>query len=453
MADNMTEADEKGQSPTPQNGEPSYPPKDRGVAAWLFLIGASIVEVTAWGFPYCYGVFREYFFNNEPFKGQSIVSTGGVLANGVLQITVPIVIYTCNIFPNQRKNAMWLGCLLCTVSPIAAAFTTSASALVVLLGPLYGIGAGLLFAPSMHFLDDWFEERKSFAYGIICGAGAAGGAGFPPAYTVALNKYGYKATLIGFGLITFVVTALGLLLVKSRTPPEKAIKPTWQDVDFVRKPLFLVFLASTLVQGIAHYGPSAYLPSIGVEFGLSNTQGALLVSLLNLAQAIGQPLQGAIADSNASFYVPLLISTIGGGGSSLLIWAFARKLYSLVIFSLVFGATAGGYAVLRPRFARAVLGTDGKALPEADSSENLDETIARHRNKSMLIFGIFTAARGAAIIASGFIDVTLVRNEYTSLAGYGLGPRWRDLIIFTGVVMTSASFGVFGRWIPHALKW
>jgi hypothetical protein len=26
-----------------------YPPQDGGVKAWLFLIGASIVEVTAWG--------------------------------------------------------------------------------------------------------------------------------------------------------------------------------------------------------------------------------------------------------------------------------------------------------------------------------------------------------------------------------------------------------------------
>lgn len=33
------------------------------------------------GFPYCYGVFREYFFTHEPFKGAAVVSTGGMLAN------------------------------------------------------------------------------------------------------------------------------------------------------------------------------------------------------------------------------------------------------------------------------------------------------------------------------------------------------------------------------------
>lgn len=128
-----------------------------------------------------------------------------------------------------------------------------------------------------------------------CGAGAAAGAGLPPVYTVCLNKFGYKATLIGWGLVTFVVTTLGLLVIHPRTPPEKAPKPTRHEFDFLRKPLFLIFLTATFVQALAHYGPSVFLPSIGSDFGLTDTQGSLLVSLLNLAQAIGQPLQGMLA--------------------------------------------------------------------------------------------------------------------------------------------------------------
>lgn len=85
------------------------------------------------------------------------------------------------------------------------------------------------------------------------------------------------------------------MLVYPRSNPQKAPPPTRHDFDFLRKPLFLVFLIATVVQALAHYGPSVYLPSIGADFGLSSEQGALLVSLLNLAQAIGQPLQGILA--------------------------------------------------------------------------------------------------------------------------------------------------------------
>ncbi|KAK2759175.1 hypothetical protein FQN54_003275 [Arachnomyces sp. PD_36] len=453
--------DEKGVSlgpepePAPETAVEEYPPQDGGIKAWLFLIGASIVEVTAWGFPYCYGVFREYFFTHEPFKGAEIVSTGGMLANGVLQISLPFIIYGLNNFPRHRKNAMWLGCLICTVSPIGAAFTTTPAALIVCLGPLYGLGAGLLFAPSMHFMGDWFVKRKSFAYGVICGAGAAAGAGLPPVYSVCLNKYGHKATLIGWGLVTLVVTTLGLIFVHPRTPAEKAPKPRREDFNFLRKPLFLVFLTATFVQAMAHYGPSVFLPSIGADFGLSDAQGSLIVSLLNLAQAIGQPLQGMLADSPASFYVPFVLSTLGGGLESLLIWPFARNLWSLVLYALAFGATAGGFAVLRPRFAAAVIGEDvgNKSAESSESDDPPDpEKEARQKNKSMFIFGVFTAARGIAIVTSGFVTEALVLEDSTDLSGYGAGKKWRSLMIYTGVTMIASSLGAFGKFVPHDMK-
>lgn len=142
-------------------------------------------------------------------------------------------------------------------------------------------------SPPAQFSDPGLETS--------CGAGAAAGAGLPPIYTVCLNKYGAKATLVGWGLITFVFTSIGLLMMQPRTPPERALKPNRSDVDFLRKPLFLIFLTATFAQALAHYGPSTYLPSMGADFGLTSVQGSLLVTLLNLAQAIGQPLQGMLA--------------------------------------------------------------------------------------------------------------------------------------------------------------
>ena len=34
-------------------------------------------------------------------------------------------------------------------------------------GALHGIGSGLLFAPSVSLLEEWFDKRRSFAYGIL----------------------------------------------------------------------------------------------------------------------------------------------------------------------------------------------------------------------------------------------------------------------------------------------
>lgn len=143
---------------------------------------------------------------------------------------------------------------------------------------------------------------------------------------------------------------------------------------------------------------------------------------------------------------------------------------SLCLFLLCFGATASGFAVLRPRFAAVVVGDDqaansvgsssssnsqsgdaveeeagGGAVPDADAE-------ARLKNKSMLVFGVFTAVRGTAMLASGFICVGLVHQDVTDLSGWGLGRKRRDLMIYTGVIMTASSLGDLGRFVPYKMR-
>lgn len=39
--------------------------------------------------------------------------------------------------------------------------------LIICLGPLYGIGAGMLFAPTINYMSEWFDKKKSLPYGIM----------------------------------------------------------------------------------------------------------------------------------------------------------------------------------------------------------------------------------------------------------------------------------------------
>ncbi len=41
--------------------------------------------------------------------------------------------------------------------------------LVIRLGPMYGLGAGILFAPVVNYMSEWFVIRKSTACGIMAG--------------------------------------------------------------------------------------------------------------------------------------------------------------------------------------------------------------------------------------------------------------------------------------------
>ena len=82
----------------------------------------------------------------------------------------------------------------------------------------------------------------------------------------------------------------------------------------------------------------------------------------------------------------MLLSTIGAGLQTLLMWGYSQKLWSLAIFVLLYGGTAGGFSILRPRFAAAIVN---------NSSD---------KEQSILVFAVLTAMRGIAIVCSRFVS-------------------------------------------------
>jgi hypothetical protein len=63
-------------------------------------------------------------------------------------------------------------CDYCTSSPGWLEFTLLINVqqpiqLIICLGPLYGVGAGMLFAPTINYMSEWFDKKKSLAYGIM----------------------------------------------------------------------------------------------------------------------------------------------------------------------------------------------------------------------------------------------------------------------------------------------
>lgn len=128
----------------------------------------------------------------------------------------------------------------------------------------------------------------------------------------------------------------------------------------------------------------------------------------------------------------MILSTFGSGLETFLIWGFSHNLWSLAIYSFLYGGTAGGYAVLRPRFAAGIVGHD------------------RNKEQSLLIFGILTAMRGSAIVASGFVSTTQIDESAKVTSGYG-AHKWLRIIIYTGIMMMVASLGALGFFIKPTL--
>ncbi|KAH7120867.1 major facilitator superfamily domain-containing protein [Dendryphion nanum] len=428
--------------------EESFPKQDEGLPAWIFLLGVSVVEAVSWSFPACFGVFREYYLVHPPFEGVTILAVIGVLSDGCLQMLMPLLLLFLKRFPRFNKPMMWVGLVLCVVASLGASISTKPWQIIATQGALYGVGAGCLTAPIIVFMSEWFDKRQSFAYGVMFGASGLFGSFLPTVYTKLLHTYGQKITLICHGGGVLVLTTSALLCIGHRTPLEHKLPATaaqtYQRYDFWKKVSFYLLGFSVFVQAVVLNLPAIFLPSFVTELNFTPTQGAIALSMFNLATASGQVGFGLFADHRNSFYSTVFLSTAISGLASLFLWGEAKTLTASIIFAfghttnnpilLVYGISSGGYGILRSRFASTVVG---------DKNE---------KEQILLVLGLFTATRGAGNVAGGFLGERLVdENVHVKLTAYGL-EKWMPLVLCVGVGMLVAGLMAVAQYLNHSLE-
>lgn len=145
--------------------------------------------------------------------------------------------------------------------------------------------------PSMplHSLTKLNIITKSF------GANNLAAAACSPIFSVVLQKFGSRTTLIAWAIIAGAGISLGILFVKPRVPVKSEEGPkasfSWQPF---RRPRFYLFALSMFLQGLGNFLPAAYLPSYSTDIGLPLAQGSLLITFLSLSGMIGQSLLGLL---------------------------------------------------------------------------------------------------------------------------------------------------------------
>jgi hypothetical protein len=74
----------------PENAS-SLPEADTGKAAWLFLVGATAIEVLIWGIPFSIGVLHAYWTDELfPGRGTSTITLAATLQTGLLYMVAAL---------------------------------------------------------------------------------------------------------------------------------------------------------------------------------------------------------------------------------------------------------------------------------------------------------------------------------------------------------------------------
>ncbi|KAH7417975.1 major facilitator superfamily domain-containing protein [Cadophora sp. MPI-SDFR-AT-0126] len=404
-------------------------PADGGKTAWMFMVGAVIIDAIIWGFPLNFGVFQDYYATHPPFEGNRLIPMVGTFATGIAYLGGPLMTPLAIRYHPYRRHMVVFGASLCVLGNIGASFGTQLWVLVICQGVIYGVGFLIISYATFSMLNEWFIKKRGLAYGILLSAAGAGGLGLPFVLQVLLQKYGYAMTLRIYAIATVVIVGPAILLVRSRTrhlqKPPKAEKI---DYSVLKKPIFVSLSICNFLQGLVFYLPSIFIPSFAAEISLSPTQRSILLVLINLSQIIGLLSIGHVSDF-VDVHLLLLASSLGSAIVVYVLWGLSKTMLHLCFFALLFGFMAGSFEALFPRFATAL--TDNPAA-------------------ELTFFGFFEFERGLGMVLAGPISSALI-GSVVIVGDYGI-EKYKGIILFVGSVLLLCSFSGVG-WLFRGKKW
>ncbi|KAF5636810.1 monocarboxylate transporter 2 [Fusarium sp. NRRL 52700] len=403
----------------------ALPPTDRGRGAYTALACCTIAQAPIWGYSVSFGIFQEYYTAHANLKASpSAIASIGASQTGIMYLMMPVAFIVLNRFPRLRKRCGPLGLAVTVISLTASAFVGNVAGLIATQGVLYAIGCSLLFSPISLYMDEWFVERKGFAYGVMWAGKSSVGVAMPFLFNALLQRFGLKATLLSWTVASMAMTLPTLFFLKPRVEISRDSRPRPISFAFFGYASFWMLQFGIIVQSLGYLMPSTYLASYATAIGLSSVTGPILLALFSLASVPGSLIHGMLGDKISGAKV-ILVSSLGSALPVFLLWGLDRHISTMVIFVILYGFFAGGFSATWSGALQDVKGTN----------ESIDTS---------LVFGMLLGGRGLGFIVAGPLSGALISagNSLASGDSLGYATKYGPMILCTGVT------AILGAWAP-----
>ncbi len=377
---------------------------------WVVLFGGFLLSLMG-GMSYAWGSFVLPLVQNW----------GWTTAQANMPFTVMIIVFSIAMIPagwlqdkfGPRKVAA-VGSVLFLVGYSLAAlmrFYTNPLWLTLTYGGGVGIACGLTYSTIAPTARKWFADRPGFAVSIaVMGFGLAAVV-FAPLKKGMISYLGVDGTLFVIGIFVAVVAFIGARLIKN--PPQEWSPPSPNNSDnekeeeinvkpreFIKTPRFYMLwlaLASVIGGGLTAIG---LLTAYGeLELQLAPAFAALAVSFYSLANGVGRPVMGWLADRWGTIKVMIGVYIIQATVFIIFPWAATTPL-RLFVCSLLLGLGYASTFALFPVVVAAVSGTKHLGMNYG------------------LVFSAFGLGAITSLIGSWLLDITGSFNSAFLLAGF-----------------------------------
>ena len=229
-------------------------------------------------------------------------------------------------------------------------------------GLFMGIGISCCFIPITSTIPRWFAKKRGIAIGLTFAGIGLGGIISPPLVQWLISTSGWRQAYLILGLAILIVV-IPLAQFLKHSPQRVGLKPYGESEDIEDKQslasaveglsltqviktsrfwilgsiLFCCFLCVQVI--IVHIIPHA------IDIGISPIIAASITSIIAGCSVIGGLSTGFISDRIGGRL--LLIACISSAALALLWLLFAKEIWMLYIFAVIFGVGLGGIGPLQ----------------------------------------------------------------------------------------------------------
>jgi MFS family permease len=220
----------------------------------------------------------------------------------------------------ERIGVRWTVTFGATMMGIGLAISSHGQDVLGTAWALY-IGHGLfmgllgnsgLNAPLYVYVSRWFDRRRGSALALIASGQYISGAIWPPIFEIAIANYGWRNTMLVFGVfLVLVVVPVAILVLKK--PPEVAPPPV--AVPGAARPtvlgwppnlVFAMMALASFCCCVPMSMPQSHLVALCSDLGIKPTHGAAMLSMLLAIAFFSRQMWGWISDRIGGLVTVLL---------------------------------------------------------------------------------------------------------------------------------------------------
>ena len=206
-------------------------------------------------------------------------------------------------------------------------------------GVLGGIATGMIMAPGLAAVSQYFMKKRGQALGIAVAGSSLGGVIFPIALTKMLSHetlgFGWAVRICGFVMLAVLMPST--MCIQARLPPRKK---SMFLLHAFKERFFVALLLANFFMVLGVFIPIFYLPSYAVYHGFDTELARYLTAILNAASLFGRVIPGILADKFFGKLNTLCVAALCSG-IICFCWPTATSTPGIIVFAAVYGFVSG----------------------------------------------------------------------------------------------------------------